>query len=50
MTFNVLRLEYVLEGTSNFVAWKCCMEVVLDDNGLLKYIKLDVEKTQTSDA
>jgi len=44
MAFNGLRLEYALEGTSNFFAWKECMEVVLDDNGLLEYIKRDVAK------
>lgn len=43
MAFDGLRLEYALEGTSNFVAWKDWMEAVLDDNGLLEYIKIDVE-------
>ena len=50
MTFNGLRLEYALEGTSNFVAWKDSMEAVLDENGLLQYIKMDVEKPLTFDA
>ena len=44
MAFNGLRLEYVLEGTSNFVAWKDHMEAILDDNGLLEYIKTKVAK------
>ena len=35
MAFNGLRLEYALEGTSNFFTWKDHMEAVLDDNGLL---------------
>lgn len=50
MDFNELMLEYAMEGTSNFVAWKDCMEVVLDDNGLLEYIKTDVAKPQGSNA
>jgi hypothetical protein len=29
MTFNGLRLEYALEGNSNFIAWKDHMEAVL---------------------
>ena len=31
MSFNGLRLEYALEGSSNYVAWKDRMEAVLDD-------------------
>lgn len=50
MDFNELMLDYAMEGTSNFVAWKDCMEVILDDNGLLEYIKADVAKSQDSDA
>ena len=34
MSFNGLRLEYALEGSSNYIAWKDRMEAVLDDNGL----------------
>ena len=49
MAFNGLRLEYAFEGISNFVAWKDHMEEVLDDNGLLEYIKTDVAKTQAYD-
>ena len=33
MSFNGLRLEYALEGNSNYIAWKDRMEAVLDDNG-----------------
>ena len=44
MAFNGLRLEYTLESTSNFVAWKDHMEAVLDENGFLEYIKTNVEK------
>ena len=43
MEFNGLRLECAFEGTSNFV-------VVLDENGLLEYIKTSIEKPQAYDA
>ena len=38
MSFNGLRLEYDLEGSSNYIAWKDRMEAVLDDNGLKEFI------------
>ena len=44
MSFNSLRLEYALEGSSNYVAWKDRMEVVLDDNGLKEFIDAEVPK------
>jgi hypothetical protein len=44
MSFNGLRLEYALEGSSNYIAWKDMMEVVLEDNGLKGYIDTDVPK------
>eukprot|EP00253_Pinus_taeda_P030443 PITA_30443 len=44
MSFNRLRLEYALEGSSNYIAWKDRMEVVLDDNGLKEFIDADVPK------
>lgn len=50
MTFNGLRLEYSLEVNSNFIAWKDRMEVILDDNGLLEFIKRDVAKPTKFDA
>ena len=50
MTFNGLRLEYSLEGNSNFIDCKDCMEEVFDDNGLLEYIKRDVTKPVEFDA
>jgi len=37
-------LEYALESSSNFFAWKDRMEVVLDDNGLKEFIDVDVLK------
>ena len=39
-----MRLEYALEGTSNFYAWKGRMEFVLDDNGLLEYTQTSIPK------
>jgi len=50
MEFNGLRLKHALEGTSKFVTWKDQTEAVLDDNGLLEYIKIDVAKSQESNA
>ena len=44
MSFNGLRLEYALEGSSNYVAWKENMEAVLDDNGLKEFIEAKVPK------
>ena len=44
MSFNGLRLEYALEGSSNYIAWKDMMEVVLDYNGLKEFIEAEVPK------
>ena len=44
MFFNGLRLEYALEGSSNYVAWKDRMEAVLEDNGLKELVDMDVQK------
>eukprot|EP00253_Pinus_taeda_P002957 PITA_02957 len=38
MSFNGLPLEYALEGSSNYIAWKDKMEAVLDENGLKDHI------------
>eukprot|EP00253_Pinus_taeda_P035525 PITA_35525 len=43
MAFYGLRLEYALDGSSNYIAWKDRMETVLEDNGL-KEIDQDVPK------
>ena len=48
--FNGLRLEYALEGSSNYIAWKDRMEAVLEDNGLKVFIDSDVPKLGSSDA
>ena len=50
MAFNGLRLEYALDGSSNYIAWKERMEAVLEDNGLKEFIDSDVPKPGSSDA
>ena len=49
MTFNGLRLEYVLEGIFNFIVSKDHMEVVLNKNVLLEYVKIAIAKPYASD-
>ena len=49
MSFNGLQLEYALEGSSNYVAWKDHMEVVLDDNGLLEFVEKEIPKPTSTD-
>ena len=34
MSFCKLRLEYALDGSTNYIAWKDHMEAVLEDNRL----------------
>ena len=50
MSFNGLRLEYALEGSSNYIAWKDNMEAVLDENGLKEFIDVEVPKPTSTDA
>ena len=50
MSFNELQLEYALEGSLNYIAWKDRMEVVLDDNGLKEFIDAEIPKLTSSDA
>lgn len=50
MSFYGLRLEYALEGSSNYISWKDKMEVVLEDNGLKEFIENDIPKSPTTDA
>ena len=50
MYLHKLRLEYALDGSSNYIAWKDRMEVVLEDNGLKEFIDSDVPKLRSSDA
>jgi len=44
MAFNSLRLEYALDGSSNYIAWKDHMEALLEDNGLKDFIDQGVPK------
>eukprot|EP00253_Pinus_taeda_P034689 PITA_34689 len=44
MEFSGLRLEYALDGSSNYIAWKDCMEATLEDNGLKDFIDQEVPK------
>ena len=50
MAFNGLRLEYALEGNSNYISWKKRMEAVFEDNGLKEFINNDVPKPAMIDA
>ena len=50
MDFNGLRLDYVLEGSLNDVAWKVHMEAILEDNGFKEFIDNDIMKITTFDA
>jgi len=50
MAFNGLRLEYALDGSSNYIAWKDCMEAVLEDNGLKDFIDQEVPKPAMANA
>jgi hypothetical protein len=49
MDFNGLRLEYALEGSSNYISWKDRMEAVLKGNGLKEFIDKDVPKPDVVD-
>jgi len=44
MSFIGLRLEYALECSTNYIAWKDKMEAVLDDNGQKEFVEADVPK------
>ena len=43
-------MEYAVEGSSNYIAWKDSMEEVLDDNGLKEFINAKIPKPTSSDA
>ena len=49
MYFKGLGLEYSLDGSLNYIAWKDQMEAVLEDNGLKDFIDSDVPKPGSSD-
>ena len=51
MVFYGLRLEYALEGSSNYIAWKDCMEVVLNGlNGLKDLIDQEIPELGSTNA
>ena len=50
MLLYSLRLEYVLEGSLNYIGWKDRMEAVLEDNGLKEFIDHEILKPPTSNA
>ena len=50
MSFNGLRLEYALESSSNYSAWKDGMEAVLEDIGSKEFIDNDIPKPAAADA
>ena len=50
MVFYGLRLKYALEGSSNYIAWKDRMEVVLEENGLKEFIDQEIPKLASTNA
>eukprot|EP00253_Pinus_taeda_P007721 PITA_07721 len=50
MVFYDLRLEYALEGSLNFIAYRDKMEEMLEDNGLKEFIDQEVPKLAALDA
>ena len=50
MSFNGLRLEYALDVSLNYIAWRDRMEAVLEDNGLKEFIDAEIPKPGSSDA
>ena len=50
MAFYGLRLEYALEASLNYVAWKDSMEAVLEENGLKDFIDQEIPKPGSTNA
>jgi len=50
MSFYGLRLEYALEGSSNYIAWKDHMEAILEDNGLKDFIDQEIPNPGSTNA
>ena len=50
MAFNSLRLEYALDGSSNYIVWKDRMEEILEDNGLKDLIDQEAPKPAAANA
>ena len=42
-------MEYALEGSLNYIAWKEMMEAMLEDNGLKDFIDAEIPKPASSD-
>ena len=50
MALYGLRLEYALEGSSNYVAWKDRMGVLLENNGLKEFIDQEIQNLASTNA
>ena len=50
LAVNGLRLEYALDGSSNYIAWNDHMEAVLVDNDLKDFINQEVPKPADTNA
>ena len=50
MAFYGLRLEYALEGSSNYIACKDRMEAVLEDNCLKEFIDQEIPNPASTNA
>ena len=50
MVFYGLRLKYALEGSSNYIAWKYRMEVVLEEYYLKEFIDQEIPKLASTNA
>ena len=50
MVFYGLRLEYALEGSSNYIAWRDRMEAILEENGLKLFIDQEIPKPSSTNA
>ena len=50
MAFHGMRLEYALEGSSNYIAWKDRMEAILEDNGLKEFIDQEIPNPASTNA
>lgn len=50
LSFYGLRIEYALEGNSNYIAWEDRMEALLEDNRIKGFIENDIPKPQTTSA
>ena len=49
MAFNGLWLEFALEGSSNYIAWKDRVEAMPEDNGLKEFIDINISNPTSGD-